>query len=121
MPLRLEVDPPHLAQKWLFYGDSLTAGYFAFGRLFEPYALALGRALPESPELWVVGLSGLSAVELVEMKASKEIKDAVRRTGPGIDARVFINFSQFLWVFRDFVGFSIVCALFFIGFGSVLN
>ncbi|CAJ1407771.1 unnamed protein product [Effrenium voratum] len=62
----------------------LTAGYHAFGRLFAPYAESLGQALEVEVELWVCGLSGLAALELLEMKSSARIRDAVKRTGPGI-------------------------------------
>lgn len=92
MPMRLEiseavVSAPMEPVKWLFYGDSLTAGFHAFGRLFAPYAAALGEELKlsEPHELWVCGLSGLEATELMKKKTSPQIRDAVRRTGPGIE------------------------------------
>eukprot|EP00435_Cladocopium_sp_Y103_P033535 s1162_g8.t1 len=94
MPMRLEIlkaevvsPEPTEPVKWLFYGDSLTAGFHAFGRLFAPYAATLGEELrlAEPHELWVCGLSGLEATELLKKKTSTQIRDAVRRTGPGIE------------------------------------
>ncbi|CAK9007400.1 unnamed protein product [Durusdinium trenchii] len=100
MPMRLKVDAcpgspggsgdvemKDVGKSWLFYGDSLTAGYHAFGCLFEPYALALGEVLQmtEPHELWVCGLSGLAATELLERKSAPFISDAVGRTGHGLE------------------------------------
>ncbi|CAE8634549.1 unnamed protein product, partial [Polarella glacialis] len=70
----------------LFYGDSLTAGYYAFGNLFAPYAEAFGSNLfpQRDTELWVCGLSGLTAVSLAQKKGAEKIRDATKRTGLGL-------------------------------------
>eukprot|EP00931_Biecheleriopsis_adriatica_P035400 TRINITY_DN20380_c0_g1_i1.p1 TRINITY_DN20380_c0_g1~~TRINITY_DN20380_c0_g1_i1.p1 ORF type:complete len:498 (-),score=69.94 TRINITY_DN20380_c0_g1_i1:283-1776(-) len=72
-------------RKVLCYGDSLTAGFHACGRLFTPYAENMGLVLQsEALELWVCGLSGLSAVQLAKRMDEEGIKDVVRRSGPGL-------------------------------------
>ncbi|CAE7668071.1 unnamed protein product [Symbiodinium sp. CCMP2592] len=84
----VEGDPSEARRRlrMLFYGDSLTAGYHASGCLFAPYAEAFGRSSCLGPpcELWVCGLSGLTAVQLASKAGAAKIRDAVLRHGPGI-------------------------------------
>jgi len=70
----------------LAYGDSLTAGYWANGVLFAPYAETLVRALaPElEVEAWVCGLSGMTAEEMAEGLDDDCLRDCVRREGRGL-------------------------------------
>eukprot|EP00438_Fugacium_kawagutii_P031453 Skav200801 [mRNA] locus=scaffold2549:110234:126491:- [translate_table: standard] len=66
MPMRLKIPGK----------DSLTAGYHGFGRLFAPYAEALGCELQlQEPNEWVCGLSGLEATELEERLLSEKSFD----------------------------------------------
>eukprot|EP00928_Gymnodinium_smaydae_P082404 TRINITY_DN65746_c0_g1_i1.p1 TRINITY_DN65746_c0_g1~~TRINITY_DN65746_c0_g1_i1.p1 ORF type:complete len:495 (-),score=65.56 TRINITY_DN65746_c0_g1_i1:203-1651(-) len=70
----------------LCYGDSLTAGYHAFGSLFAPYAATLiHNLLPDiAAEAWVCGLSAVTAKVMANDSESASIKDGVRRMGQGI-------------------------------------
>lgn len=71
----------------LAYGDSLTAGYHAFGKLFAPYAEALSAGLfaaDVSAEVWVCGLSGQTVSVMAAKPDAEELKDVCKRTGKGI-------------------------------------
>lgn len=70
----------------LAYGDSLTAGYRSGGERFSPYATALAAALAASApaDLWVCGLSALSAAELLAGLEAPRISDSAEREGPGL-------------------------------------
>merc|ERR1719253_877807 len=70
----------------LAFGDSLTAGFFANGQRFAPYAAALVESLLPSAaaDVWVCGLSGLKASELGSKLDAQEIRDVAGRQGKGL-------------------------------------
>lgn len=70
----------------LAYGDSLTAGFYACGNLFEPYAEALVSALSPRTlaEAWVCGLSGLTAEEMAKETDAEVLRDCTKRRGKGL-------------------------------------
>eukprot|EP00440_Ansanella_granifera_P074654 gb/GFBE01081016.1/.p1 GENE.gb/GFBE01081016.1/~~gb/GFBE01081016.1/.p1 ORF type:complete len:518 (+),score=65.35 gb/GFBE01081016.1/:1-1554(+) len=81
----------------LFYGDSLTAGFHATGRLFAPYAESFSCSLLSEfqVESWICGLSGLRAVDLHTKRGAESIEDAVLRTGPGLQRLLQRDTSKF--------------------------
>merc|ERR1712129_53065 len=60
----------------LAFGDSLTAGYYASGWRFAPYGAALAEALlPDiQAEVWVCGLSGLTAREMAAKQNARQLQ-----------------------------------------------
>jgi len=72
--------------RFLAYGDSLTAGYCHGGKRFWPYGAALAKGLlPDVvAEVWVCGLSSLTAGELVESIDDTNICDGADRRGVGL-------------------------------------
>lgn len=70
----------------LAYGDSLTAGYYAMGRAFSAYALSMVRGLlPEiAADVWVCGLSALTAGEMLDGLDDPDIEDGAGRFGRGL-------------------------------------
>eukprot|EP00927_Polykrikos_kofoidii_P047805 TRINITY_DN42091_c0_g1_i1.p1 TRINITY_DN42091_c0_g1~~TRINITY_DN42091_c0_g1_i1.p1 ORF type:complete len:517 (-),score=64.80 TRINITY_DN42091_c0_g1_i1:164-1714(-) len=85
--LRNSVDKPFF--RILAYGDSLTAGYFDGGAQFEPYGSVLAEMLESSDpavlaEVWVCGLSGVTAEVCVKNTNAKKIFDCVDRESPGL-------------------------------------
>jgi len=72
----------------LCYGDSLTAGFCAHGKVFEPYGQALIEALAASVgtecEALVCGHSGHLASEMVTNLDSSKVSDVASRTGKGL-------------------------------------
>jgi len=70
----------------LAFGDSLTAGYYLNGFRFAPYGAALAEALlPEiQSEVWVCGLSGLTAREMAVKKNARQLQDVCHRHGKGL-------------------------------------
>lgn len=70
----------------LAYGDSLTAGYYCRGSRFAPYGKSLAKALAAhcESEIWVCGLSGLTAAELVWEQQHHTILDSTGRRGMGL-------------------------------------
>lgn len=71
-------------KRMLAYGDSLTAGYYARGTLFSPPAKSLGAALAEPTDIWVCGLSGLTALQLAEGLEEESLTDVTGRVGKGL-------------------------------------
>jgi len=80
----------------LAFGDSLTAGFYAFGHLFAPYAKALGTGLLPSiaSDIWVCGLSGAKSTEMVNRVQDAKFEDCVGRVGKGIQ-RVLVDHGPF--------------------------
>ena len=70
-------------KKVLAYGDSLTAGFYMAGQRFSPYGEALSRELGDV-DMWVCGLSGLTAVQLFEGVDARLIVDVACRRGQGL-------------------------------------
>jgi len=72
----------------LCYGDSLTAGFCAGGRVFEPYGQALAEALAAASgracEVSVCGHTGHQASEMVANLDSERVEDIARRCGKGL-------------------------------------
>lgn len=91
MPLifRGDCPSPQSVHRWrlLCYGDSLTVGYCDEGHSFEPYGRSLARALAKSNVLCdvsVIGLSGLTAREMVERLDDPNIDDVADCVGQGL-------------------------------------
>ena len=70
-------------KKVLAYGDSLTAGFYMAGQRFSPYGEALSRELGDV-DVWVCGLSGLTAVQLSEDVDARLIVVVACRRGQGL-------------------------------------
>jgi len=70
----------------LAFGDSLTAGYRKSGCLFSPYGASLCRdLLPAfSADVWVCGLSGLTAAHMAGTLDQPVQSDVVNRKGSGL-------------------------------------
>eukprot|EP00416_Gambierdiscus_australes_P042987 CAMPEP_0171118724 /NCGR_PEP_ID=MMETSP0766_2-20121228/95401_1 /TAXON_ID=439317 /ORGANISM="Gambierdiscus australes, Strain CAWD 149" /LENGTH=436 /DNA_ID=CAMNT_0011581329 /DNA_START=1 /DNA_END=1312 /DNA_ORIENTATION=- len=71
----------------LCYGDSLTAGFYAGGRAFEPYAQTLAEVLAaagSATEIRACGHSGHSAGEMVKNLESNHVQDVAMRHGKGL-------------------------------------
>ena len=71
-------------RKVLAYGDSLTAGFYHFGRRFAPYGAALAEALGQTGvavEVWVCGLSGLTVADFVRDIQQDSVTCVCGRTG----------------------------------------
>jgi len=70
----------------LAFGDDLTAGCYACGHLFAPYAAALGpQLLPEVvTDIYVNGLSGMTAARLSKRLDADGLKDSTGRVGKGL-------------------------------------
>jgi len=71
----------------LCYGDSLTAGFFASGNLFEPYGRTLSEVLNGAgfaSEVSVCGLNGLTAGEMVAAMDENKVADVVGFCGKGL-------------------------------------
>mmetsp|Transcript_40022 Transcript_40022/g.127342 ORF Transcript_40022/g.127342 Transcript_40022/m.127342 type:complete len:367 (-) Transcript_40022:294-1394(-) len=87
MPQRFEPDacgaPRH---RILAYGDSLTAGFHNNGIHFAPYAETLVKHLrgDAAAEIWVCGLSGITAKKMSECMDVANICDFVGRKGEGL-------------------------------------
>lgn len=79
-------DEPAPKRRLLAYGDSLTAGYWNRGKRFAPFAAALTECLlPQlQADIWVCGLSSMTAEEMLEEIESSKIRDGVRRIGAGL-------------------------------------
>jgi len=74
-------------RKVLAYGDSLTAGFYHFGRRFAPYGAALAEALGQTGvavEVWVCGLSGLTVADFVRDIQQDSVTCVCGRTGEGL-------------------------------------
>lgn len=98
MPQYFKADVPHKSEvqkercklpvRVLAYGDSLTAGYHPVGQRsrFKPYGKFLAEHLAPhfDAEVWVCGLSGLSARQMVEKQANPDITDTTSRRGKGL-------------------------------------
>jgi len=56
-------NPPVKGSRVLCYGDSLTAGFWAGGRRFHPYAIQLARRLGGCTVDWI-GLSGYTSAQM---------------------------------------------------------
>lgn len=97
MPLRLRsAGSTGAARRILCYGDSLTIGFFANGRLFEPYGRKMSEVLAEvgiENEVFVCGHSGRSAAEMVEATEDSLI-DVVDACGKGL-ARILDEDGHF--------------------------
>lgn len=80
----------------LAYGDSLTAGYYEDGDRFSPYGATLAKLLAPDfdAEVWVCGLSSLTAVQMVKRLSLKKIKDGAGRTGKGLQ-RIILEEGPF--------------------------
>merc|ERR1719329_1934539 len=75
-------------RKILLYGDSLTAGYCAFGDKFAPYGLWLAESLTADfgIEVWSCGFSGRTAEEMASSACrARSITDVVKRKGQGLE------------------------------------
>jgi len=102
MPQRFPAPQPARAERptrrrVLAYGDSLTAGYRLNGFRFSPYGLFLAGALAGSDsvvDVWVCGLSGMTAKELADGLDKPSLRDAVGRTGKGL-CRVLMEHGPF--------------------------
>lgn len=105
MPERVPPPPPPpgsaaaaaaAQRRLLAYGDSLTAGFHAFGHLFAPYAEALAPALlpAVSAEVLLCGLSGLTADEMVCGLDEGSLLDCLDRRGQGL-RRILVNDGPF--------------------------
>jgi len=73
--------------KILCFGDSLTAGFHAGGRAFEPYGNTLSdelRSSGSSCRVSVCGLSGLTAGEMVQNMSNPTVWDVVGQPGQGL-------------------------------------
>jgi len=71
----------------LCYGDSLTAGFYAYGQKFSPYGAALQEALCSlgfQCEVSICGLSGHSAHRMVEELDSPLCRDMCGKPGKGL-------------------------------------
>lgn len=70
----------------LAFGDSLTAGYNCYGHLFTPYAEGLVPALLPGieAEVWLCGLSGMTAEDMANDLDKAEVSDCLDRTGKGL-------------------------------------
>jgi len=68
------------------FGDSLTAGWYCKGSKFEPYAKALLKALPPqiAVDIFVCGLSGFTAGQMVNSMDQDNLRDNAGRTGKGL-------------------------------------
>lgn len=78
---------PERPRRVLCYGDSLTAGFYAGGQLFEPYGRALSEALAEAGAQCNVtwcGLSGHLATQMVEELDEPAVKDILGLPGKGL-------------------------------------
>lgn len=76
-------------RRLLCYGDSLTAGFCASGRTFEPYGRVLGEAISAAPnsfesEILICGHSGHLAAEMVANLDNGRVKDVASRFGKGL-------------------------------------
>jgi len=73
-------------QRILAFGDSLTAGHYARGWRFAPYGAALAESLlPDvQAEVWVCGLSGMTAREMAAKRNARQLEDVCRRHGKGL-------------------------------------
>jgi len=78
----------HLSQRILCYGDSVTAGFCAGGRHFQPYGKVLAETLTIDGvpcEAIVCGLSGLTAMELTAKAGAVAIPDMLGNMGKGLN------------------------------------
>jgi len=68
------------------FGDSLTAGWYCKGSKFEPYAKALLKSLPPeiAVDIFVCGLSGYTAGQMVDSMDKDNLRDHAGRTGKGL-------------------------------------
>ena len=72
----------------LCFGDSLTAGYWAGGHEFYPYANTLRQLLGDSVLVDFVGLSGWTTTQMVESLDSTECVDVCQRSWKGLRAKL---------------------------------
>jgi len=78
---------PHFSHRILCYGDSITAGFYAGGKHFQPYGQSLAEALIADGvpcESLVCGLTGLTAVDLAKNTHAETIQDMVGYPGQGL-------------------------------------
>lgn len=78
----------HLAQRILCYGDSVTAGFCAGGRHFQPYGKVLAEALTLGGvpcEATICGLSGLTAAELAAKAGAVALSDFSGNSSKGLN------------------------------------
>mmetsp|Transcript_36523 Transcript_36523/g.113926 ORF Transcript_36523/g.113926 Transcript_36523/m.113926 type:complete len:231 (+) Transcript_36523:913-1605(+) len=73
----------------LCFGDSLTAGYYAQGNRFHPYANLLKKLL--GVEVDYIGLSGWTTRQMCDSKDSDSCVDVVRRSWRGLRAQLKRN------------------------------
>jgi len=84
-------------QRILCYGDSLTAGFYNGGTAFEPYGQTMSRELGgmgEQCDVAVCGLSGKTAMELVQGLESPGMTDITGHVGKGL-ARILAEEGPF--------------------------
>jgi len=76
-----------VAQRFLCYGDSVTAGFCDGGRFFQPYGKVLAEVLANGGvpcEATVYGLSGLTAMELASKTSAVAIQDLQGKRSKGL-------------------------------------
>eukprot|EP00747_Dinoflagellata_sp_TGD_P179926 gnl/TRDRNA2_/TRDRNA2_31542_c0_seq2.p1 gnl/TRDRNA2_/TRDRNA2_31542_c0~~gnl/TRDRNA2_/TRDRNA2_31542_c0_seq2.p1 ORF type:complete len:842 (+),score=143.30 gnl/TRDRNA2_/TRDRNA2_31542_c0_seq2:51-2576(+) len=78
-------------RKVLCYGDSLTAGFYNYGRGFSPYGAAISGSLATEmdAEVWVCGMVGCTAKEMAEKLRApadgRSLVDMCKRSGRGLE------------------------------------
>ncbi len=79
--------------KILCYGDSLTAGFHAWGRAFLPYGQVLKQRLGPGCQVDWLGYNGWTTAQMVASVDDQEARDVTRHIWPGLN--VMLNKTQY--------------------------